>query len=305
MRIRAAAILGLLGCAVCIAAHAGDARVPARPADTAGPTVAKGASYVSETRSIMSGGTMRSFVLARPSPYPVGVALPLVFSLHGDGGNGAGMRGALPLEAQAATGAVFVYPNAADGSTFEYYTFDGRTREATFVQDMIAAMSGEFGVDTQQLFIAGFSGGATMANALGCRLGANVIRAVAIHSGTLYPVDNAMGMPDFDYTGNGGVSCDVPPAIFIWGTLDNTPGVSFADGQAVRNNYLATFNCPGATAAWTVAGCVEYTGCARTFVWCPIAGLGHSIWSGAASAVWAFAREFAVDGDLVFDDGFE
>ncbi|MEP6881119.1 MAG: hypothetical protein ABI866_03950, partial [Dokdonella sp.] len=83
------------------------------------------AAYVSETRTIVSSGVSRSFVLARPASIPVGSALPLVFSLHGDGGSGAAMRGGLPLEAQATTGAVFIYPNAP-GGTFEYYTYDGR-----------------------------------------------------------------------------------------------------------------------------------------------------------------------------------
>ena len=162
------------------------------------------AAYVSETRTIVSSGVSRSFVLARPASIPVGSALPLVFSLHGDGGNGASMRSGLPLEVQATSGAVFIYPNAP-GGTFEYYTYDGRTREAVFVNDVIAAMHTEFNIDTTRVFVVGFSGGATMANALGCRLGPIVLRGLGIHSGSLYPIDNGMGVPDFTYTGNGGV----------------------------------------------------------------------------------------------------
>jgi polyhydroxybutyrate depolymerase len=165
-------------------------------------SVGASAAYVSENRSIVSSGISRSFVLARPTTTPVGSALPLVFSLHGDGGNGAAMRGALPLEGQATSGAVFIYPNAP-GGTFEYYTYDGRSREAVFVTDVIAAMNAEFGIDTTRVFVIGFSGGATMANALGCRLGPAVIRGLGIHSGTLYPVNNGMGVADFTYTGNG------------------------------------------------------------------------------------------------------
>lgn len=264
------------------------------------------AAYVSETRSIMSSGVSRSFELARPSAMPVGTALPLVFSLHGDGGNGASMRSALPLEAQAATGAVFVYPNAP-GNTFEYYTYDGRTREAVFVADVIAAMQAEFGTDTSRVFVVGFSGGATMANALGCRLGPTVLRGLGIHSGSLYPVMNGMGVPDFTYTGNGGASCPLPAAAFIWGEDDTTPGVSFATGLSVRNNYAATQSCSAATSSSLVSPCVLYNGCTRELDWCPIPGMSHSIWSQAAPALWQFINASAPAGppDPIFTNGFD
>lgn len=239
------------------------------------------AVYVTESRSIDSGGALRTCVLARPNPMPAG-ALPLVFSLHGDGGDGAGMRAGLPLEAQATGGAIFVYPNAP-GGTFEYYTSDGRTREAQFVQDLIAALYNEFSIDRSRVFVTGMSGGATMANALACRLGPAVLRGVGIHSGTLYPVDN-----DFTYTGTGGVSCPLPAAIFVWGKSDDTPGVSYAEGQGVRDNYRATQACGSPSAAWTVNPCESYPSCTRAMVWCPIDGLGHAIWSGAAAAMWQF-----------------
>lgn len=264
------------------------------------------AAYVSETRTIVSSGISRSFVLAHPASIPVGTALPLVFSLHGDGGNGASMRSGLPLEAQATTGAVFIYPNAP-GGTFEYYTYDGRTREAVFVNDVIAAMQTEFGIDTSRVFVVGFSGGATMANALGCRLGPTVLRGLGIHSGSLYPINNGMGVPDFTYTGNGGVSCPLPAAAFIWGENDTTSGVSFSTGVSVRNNYAATQNCSATTTPSLTSPCVAYDGCTRELDWCPIPGMGHSIWPQAATAFWQFINASAPSGepDPIFADGFD
>jgi poly(3-hydroxybutyrate) depolymerase len=264
------------------------------------------AAYVSENRSIVSSGITRSYVLARPATIPGGTALPLVFSLHGDGGTGAGMRAALPLEAQASSGAVFVYPNAP-GGTFEYYTYDGRSREAVFVTDVIAAMQSEFGIDTTRVFVVGFSGGATMTNALGCRLGPGVIRGLGIHSGTLYPVTDGGGNPDFTYTGNGGVSCPLPAAAFIWGENDTTSGVSFAEGVNVRNNYAATQSCSASTTATLVSPCVAYDGCTLTLDWCAIPGMGHSIWPQAAPALWQFIDASAPGGppDPIFANGFD
>lgn len=264
------------------------------------------AAYVTENRSIVSSGVARSFVLARPATSPVGTGLPLVFSLHGDGGNGASMRSALPLEAQTASGAIFIYPNAP-GGTFEYYTFDGRTREAIFVSEVITAMQVEFGIDTTRVFVVGFSGGATMTNALGCRLGPDVIRGLGIHSGTLYPVTDGMGVPDFTYTGNGGVSCLLPAAAFIWGQNDNTSGVSFSAGVSVRNNYAATQACSATTMPSLISPCIAYDGCTRELDWCPIPGMGHSIWSQAATAFWQFIDASAPTGppDPIFANGFE
>jgi|CXWL01.1.fsa_nt_gi hypothetical protein len=163
------------------------------------PTGGGGGVYVAENRSIVSSGVTRNFVLSHRSPLPAG-ALPLVFSLHGDSGTGAGMRVALPLEGQSGNpGAVFVYPDGPNidggGFIFEYYTYDGRSKEAIFVQDVIALLSAELGIDTQRVYVVGMSGGATMANALGCRLGPGVIRGLGIHSGTLYPVNDGGGQP--------------------------------------------------------------------------------------------------------------
>lgn len=244
-------------------------------------------TYVNSRRTIISSGATRAFQLARPDPMPAGVSLPLVFSLHGDGGDGAGMRAALPLEAQPGPGAVFVYPDAP-GGTFEYYTYEGRTREAQFVRDVITSLSGEFGIDRSRVFVTGMSGGATMANALGCRLGPTVLRGLGIHSGTLYPVTDAAAVPDFRYTPAGGVTCALPAVVFVWGTADATPGVSFQEGQAVRDNYLVTQSCASTTAPWAVSPCQIYDSCTRSVVWCPINGLGHSIWPGAAGAIWKF-----------------
>jgi polyhydroxybutyrate depolymerase len=248
--------------------------------------------YVSERRRMVSSGDNREFILARPDPMPAGASLPLVFSFHWDGGTGDAMRGALPLEAQAAHGAVFVYPDALLGGTFEYWNDQGRAREETLVRDLIAALAAELHIDPARVFLAGMSGGATLANALGCRLGPGVVRAVAIHSGTLWPV-NAGGGQDFYVQQSGGVSCALPAAILMWGKNDNSGDTSFANGEGTRNLYVATQACAAANPpAWSVSPCVAYAGCARPVVWCAVDGLGHEIWSGAAAAIWKFFETY-------------
>jgi polyhydroxybutyrate depolymerase len=250
----------------------------AMPADS-------GVPYTVENRSIQSGGMARSFVQATPAS---GAAdKPLVIVLHGDGGTGSGIRAGLPIETAAAGGAVFVYPNAP-GGTFEYFTGAGRTREVQFVRDLVGLLRNEIDIDPARVFLAGFSGGGTMANALACRLESDEIRAVAVNAGSLYPVDN-----DFGYTGNGGVSCALPATMLLWGEADGTPGVSYATGVGIRNNVTATFTCNATTTAFAPSPCVLYNGCTRDAGWCSIPALGHSIWNQAAAASWAFFQRQA------------
>lgn len=273
------------------------------------PPISANAQYTTETRAMTVSGVSRNYLLARPSTPPPG-ALPLVISLHGDGGNSAGMRNALPLEtaaSQVAGKAVFVYPKSKDGA-FEYWSNAGRAHEGQFVQQLIAALHAELGIDKTRVYLVGFSGGATMANALGCRLGRNVIRGLGIHSGTLYPVDG-----DFGYIGNGGVDCALPPAILVWGKNDNSGGVSYANGLAVLENYKATHGCTNATVTFPPAPCVAFNGCTRRVNWCAVDGLGHAIWGSgtaaaqsAASAIWNFITVDAPNSiQPLFDDGFE
>lgn len=243
------------------------------------------AQYTATNRTLPVGPTTRSYLLATPDSGTAGK--PLVLSLHGDGGTGAGMRAALPLEAAAAGAAVFVYPNASGapgvGGTFPYFTSAGRTAEVAFVRALIDTLEAELAIDRTRVFITGFSGGATMANALGCRLEADEIRGLGIHSGSLYPIDD-----DFTYTGNGGVSCALPATILAWGENDATPGVTFQIGQAVRDNHRNTQGCAATNTPFAPAPCIQYDTCQRPVAWCAIPGLGHSLWNQAATAFWNF-----------------
>lgn len=262
----------IVGCGLVMLAAA----APAAPT----PTTAQGAAYIATTRTLVSSGVSRSLLQAVPVAGAAGK--PLVIVLHGDGGTGSGIRAALALEGAAAGAASFVYPNAP-GGTFEYFSSAGRQREVQFVRDLVNLLDAELAVDRTRVFLAGFSGGGTMANALACRLESDEIRAVAVNAGSLYPIDN-----DFTYTGNGGLSCDFPAAMLLWGEADQTPGVNYSTGVAVRNNLAATHACTSGTTTFAPAPCVLYDACVRDLGWCSVPGLGHSLWAGAATATWAF-----------------
>lgn len=271
-------------------------------AAAAGQAMPKGGAYQLQNRSFVSSGNTRTFVQATPVSGANGK--PLVLVLHGDGGTGAGIRAGLPLEAAAAGGAVFVYPDAP-GGTFEYFSAAGRSREMQFVRDVVNLLVTEAQVDRGRVFLAGFSGGGTMANVLACRLGATEIRGAAVNAGSLYPIEN-----DFSYTGNGGVSCNLPAMLLLWGESDNTPGVSYATGVSVRNNISATHGCTAASSAFAPAPCIRYQACQRDVGWCSIPGLGHSLWSQSATASWNFFAGLggappAPAGMLLYDDNLQ
>lgn len=65
---------------------------------------AANAQYLTETRAMTVSSISRSYLLARPATTMPAAALPLLISLHGDGGNSAGMRSTLPLETAATQG---------------------------------------------------------------------------------------------------------------------------------------------------------------------------------------------------------
>jgi polyhydroxybutyrate depolymerase len=259
------------------------------------PLSATPITYVSETRSIVSGGVTRNYVLAYPSPLPAGESLPLVFAYHSDGGTASGFRTFIALEAEASDGAVFVYPDVP-GNVFDTESYDGRTAEQDFVQDVVGAMQGEFGIARGRVFIAGFSRGAYMANILGCRLGPDVVRAVTAAEGSIYQAFDASNNPDYTFTGTGGISCPMPPSMVIWGTAATAS--PYSDGVAYRNLLQATQQCSANSLPGPVAPCVEYGSCKRNVVWCSIPGLADALWSGQAHATWTFFDDFLFSNDF-------
>jgi poly(3-hydroxybutyrate) depolymerase len=232
-------------------------------------------TYVAERRTIVSRGTARSFLLATPTPMPPGT-IPLVIALHGDGGTPEGLRASFAIEGATKGDAVIVYPAAASG-TFPYWTDEGRAAEAVFVTDLVSLLAKELVIDTQRVFLSGFSGGATMANALACILGSSFVRGVGINSGTLYPVAASSDA----YT------CSLPGAVIVWGTADASAGTTFSDGLRTLDRYRDSLSCAATTTPASTSPCVRYDGCHAPLTWCPIDGQAHAVWGAAAAVMWA------------------
>lgn len=273
--------------------------------------------YDTETLNLTSNAQQRTALIAKPSP-AAAQPLPLVIALHGDGGTSAGMRASLlSLEQAAAHGAVFAYPKSID-TAFEYYTLAGRNQEALYITELIDKLVADGLADRSKVMLTGHSGGATMLNAITCILGRSVIAATAPMAGSLYEIDDKVGTPPatvavpvpVDVTIE---TCQAPPALIIWGEADVVAGTDYCGaGVSTTNTYLAQNGCDSSVAdeprlctfnaGWsstvnparvhstvaTPSPCLDYNGCDRFVRWCSIPDMGHSVWSQAGAAIWAF-----------------
>jgi predicted esterase len=244
------------------------------------PALEPPARYATSTRTLVSGGITRSYVLAQQASQPA--PLPLIVAFHGDGGNGAEFRSSLRLEDQLRGNAIVAYLDAP-GGVFEYYTASGRNREAAVVNQLIADLNAAGLIRPDRVFLTGMSGGATMVNSIGFRLGPGVVRGLGIMSGSLYAIND--DLPP-QIPGNP----TLPPAILIWGQADQVAGTAYAtSGINTRDQYLAAYQAAGSALRSAVPSpTVVYAGAPADIWWCAVPGLGHALFEKAPEALWAY-----------------
>ncbi len=254
----------------------------------AAPSVGCGAAgaktgYLGQ-QSLSLNGSPRSYALFVGDKYDGKKALPLVFSFHGDGGNGAGMRKTVDLETQAAGNAIFVYPDGPN-QTWDLETPPAMNLDYQFFDAMVTELESKLCVDKSKVFVFGFSRGGFFVNQLGCFRGTTV-RAISAHSGGGPYSNNAA---DFDM--NGFFHCTTPPvaALIIHGQADSVVPIA-GGGQKSRDHWQIANTCQTTTTAYTPSPCVSYNTCAadHPVVWCAIPGLDHAPWTSAASTTWSF-----------------
>jgi len=235
-------------------------------------------------QSTMLNGSPRSYALFIGSKYDGKTALPVVFSFHGDGGNGAGMRKTFDLETPAAGGAIFVYPDGPN-QTWDLETPPAMNLDYQFFDVMVKELETKYCVDKSKIFTFGFSRGGFFVNQLGCFRG-DTVRAITAHSGG-GPYSN--NPADFDQ--NGFFHCTTPPvpALIIHGQADSVVPIA-GGGQKSRDHWVTADTCQTSSAAYNPSPCVSYNACKadHPVVWCAIPGLDHAPWSSANTASWSF-----------------
>lgn len=238
---------------------------------------------------VTTSGVDRTYALYVPETYDPEQSYALVFAYHGDGGTGAGIRGALGLEAAANGAAIFVYPDAteASGRSFTLDTDLAANPDMTMFLDLVAQLSARFSIDG--VFATGLSRGGYFANFLNCTLGAEHLDAVAPQAGS-----GPYGEDDSEYDVDGHYICPSAPAaaLMIHGVDDQV--VPIPDAEYSRSQWVWGNGCSASTSPVAPSPCVEHDDCAagKPVVWCAVPGLGHGVWNEAAGAVWAFFARF-------------
>lgn len=246
------------------------------------PTCATRASGFLSGRTIVAAGETRSYDLWVPPGADASAALPLVFVFHAD--DGVSLRGVLGLEQVTGKSAIIVYPRGKGGA-WNLAQPSGNDDYA-FVAALKAAIVRDECADASRTYAFGFSNGAVFANLYACFGPADTFRAIATHSGSIYAPEP---LPE-KYDANGALVCpSAPPAaLVLHGQQDDAPYVSYNDGAYAAASWRSNDGCGAATASTLPASCQAYTCAKKTAAFCSIPGLGHAIWSQAATASWAF-----------------
>jgi polyhydroxybutyrate depolymerase len=138
-------------------------------------------------RTVTSVGGEREYLAYVPESYTGDELAPLVFTFHGAGSNkeqqiiysnfgpGADERGAIVVAPQALNQPTWWSP----------FGFRGAVDDLTFFDDLLAAVSDEFCVDRERVFVSGMSSGGFMSSAVGCAR-SDKVAAVAPVTATFY-----------------------------------------------------------------------------------------------------------------------
>jgi poly(3-hydroxybutyrate) depolymerase len=194
---------------------------------------------------------------------------------HGCGGTDAPFK----LETVAKDQAIIVAMKSAESC----FVYDMKV-EGPYFDEVLKEVSNDTCVDTNRVFVAGFSSGSWLTNMLGCAR-SNVIRAQGNASG---------GLPSLP-------ACQGPiPAFMVHDDKDTTNDI--AGGQRARDRILKINSCSAETEPYdndddpkTVSTCVKYKGCTPGYpvVWCKTSGLGHAPYEPiTTTGFWKFWSGF-------------
>ena len=194
-------------------------------------------------RSIQAGDRKRTYLLYEPAtPIPAG-GRPLIFILHGGGGQGRSMwsfAGMNPIADRE--GALVVYPDA-EGRFWNVGrdTMPFRADDVAFISALLEAIPAAYNINTRRVYAAGISNGGMMVQRLACELTRH-FAAVASLSGTLPSSLGETARPD------GPLS-----VMIVHGTAD--PLVPYGGGR-VAGSYGAVISAPDTVRFW-----VAHNGC--------------------------------------------
>lgn len=225
------------------------------------------------------GGRDRRFVLRLPKNYRSDRAWPLVFALHGNGGNTAYWdvtSGGRNIRAVLEDEAILIVAEAIEGNWRDSGA-DASTRSArleeelAYFDELVSRASESLCVREDAIFTVGFSGGGSFSGVLGCRR--SYIRAIAAGGAVIYfdPAD----------------CVQAPPAWITIGARELTAG-----RQDFRDYFRDQASCTEkSTPTDPNPPCVAYEMCDVAVHYCQHDG--DHVWPElGTTAFWAFFSQF-------------
>lgn len=228
--------------------------------------------------SFMLDGMERRYVMRLPTDYSRDRAWPLIFALHGNGGNTGywdSEGGSRNIRDVVADHAVLIVAEAIDNRWRDYDmpsdTWPARIdMELRYFDELVNRASADLCIDEDAIFTMGFSGGGSFSGLLGCQR--DYIRAFAAGGSVIY----------FDEE-----DCvQSPPAWITIGTEELTSG-----REAFRDFFRDGAGCMESTMSTDPDPCVAYDGCDNIVHYCQHPD-GH-VWPGfGTEAFWSFFEQF-------------
>jgi len=208
-------------------------------------------------RCIMVDGLPRTYILHIPPGYNSSTRVPLVFVLHGRGGDAESFKDKTGMSAKADhEHFIVVYPQALGNPTvwntnLSKFSSNG-VDDVAFIRALIDKLENDLRIDGRRIYCSGFSSGAIMSYLLGARL-SHRLAAIGIASGTVgniaddgstriiptpsepVPVIAFHGKKDETIFYNGGGSLvnalSVADSIAFWVKADGCPSSPHEDSQ--------------------------------------------------------------------------
>jgi polyhydroxybutyrate depolymerase len=245
-----------------------------------------------EMRELTSGGRARNYRLFVPPVVAGQARLPLVFDLHGTGGNAAGRAKASGFESLAAREGFAVATLQGEESRWNVPVGSGRADDVQYVSDVIDHVAARVCIDPARVYATGFSGGGRMSSLLGCRLNDRIAAIAPVGGlrwtgpcpGRAVPVLTVHGLADMTnpYEGHGDRGAEwvesVPEALAGWASHNRCQPKLLQDAR------------PGPLQTLRYAGC---SGAAEVKL-LRMDGMGH-IWPrselDAAGVIWQFFKD--------------
>jgi polyhydroxybutyrate depolymerase len=216
------------------------------PAGSPGCTAAE--SLADGEQTLMLDGYDRRYILRLPQGYSTEKPWPLIFALHGNGGDPGywdEMGGDRDIRTAFADEAIIVIPEAIDNQWRDYNadpsTWPERIElELNYFDTIYDAVRNQLCIDDENVFSMGFSGGGSFSGVLGCRR--DYIRAIAVGGSVIY----------FEAD-----QCVSTPA--AWITIGD--GELTAAREEFRDFFRDLAGCSATSTAGEPEGCVDYDGC--------------------------------------------